>query len=311
MSSLSRLAVDDRVESIRAFNRFYTDVLGILREGLVHTPYSLTEARVLWEIAQRRSIEVADLRKSMNIDAGYLSRILNRFKNDGLVKRRRSPDDGRRLVIELTKAGQRAYELVNGRSAGQVRQLLDALSEEDQQRLLSAMQMIRDVLEETPPPNAYILRPLRPGDLGWVVHRHGVVYSQEYGFDQTFEALVAKIAGEFILQHDAEREHAWIAEVDGRPAGSIFCAKKDDQTAQLRLLLVEPSARGLGIGGRLVEECVRFARRAEYRTIMLWTNSLLENARRVYERAGFQLVREEPRRSFSRDMVEQYWSQAL
>lgn len=304
-------ATSDRVESVRSFNRFYTDVLGILREGLVHTPYSLTEARLLWEIAQCGTAEVGQLRKSMNIDAGYLSRILNRFEGDGLVTRERSPEDGRRIVISLTKAGQEAFDLVNGRSGRQIAELLGTLTEEQQRKLLHAMQTIRNILEQTTPPEAYILRPLRPGDLGWVVHRHGVVYSQEYGFDQTFEALVAKIAGEFILQHDPDREQAWIAEVDGRPAGSIFCAKKDDDTAQLRLLLVEPSARGLGIGSRLVEECVRFARRAGYQSIMLWTNNLLVDARRVYERAGFQLVREEPRRSFGRDMIEQYWLQAL
>lgn len=301
----------DRVAAVRWFNRFYTDVIGVLREGLLHTPYSLTEARVIFELAQRQETEVADLRRTLDIDAGYLSRILARFEADGLAQRQRSAADGRRQVIRLTEQGRAAFETLDARSAEEVHALLSQLSEEDQRRLVGAMAVIRDVLEQSRRPDAYVLRPLRPGDLGWVVHRHGVVYAEEYGWDETFESLVARIVADYVDHRDPQRENVWIAEVDGAPAGCVFCVKKDDTVAQLRLLLVEPAARGLGIGARLVEECIRFARRAGYEEIMLWTNDVLEDARRIYERAGFELVEEEKHHSFGHDLVGQNWSHKL
>lgn len=301
----------DRVAAVRWFNRFYTDVIGVLREGLLHTPYSLTEARVIFELAQRQETEVADLRRTLDIDAGYLSRILARFEADGLAQRQRSAADGRRQVIRLTEQGRAAFETLDARSAEEVHALLSQLSEEDQRRLVGAMAVIRDVLEQSRRPDAYVLRPLRPGDLGWVVHRHGVVYAEEYGWDETFEALVARIVADYVDHRGPQRENVWIAEVDGAPAGCVFCVKKDDTVAQLRLLLVEPAARGLGIGARLVEECIRFARRAGYEEIMLWTNDVLEDARRIYERAGFELVEEEKHHSFGHDLVGQNWSHKL
>lgn len=309
---ISASHTNNRIQSIRAFNRFYTDLIGVLRGGMHHTPYSLTDARVLYELNQREAMPISELRRAMNIDAGYLSRILRRFHADELIVRERSAHDGRQQVIKLTDSGKAAWTMLDERAAAQIRDLLSPLNDHDQHRLVSSMQTIRDVLEALPKPDAYLLRPLRPGDLGWVVHRHGAIYSEEYGFDEHFEALVARIVSDYVANHDPQRESAWIAEVDGKPAGSIFCMKKDDQTAQLRLLLVEPWARGTGIGGRLIEECIRFARRAGYTSMMLWTNNLMQSACRAYQRAGFTLVKEsEPKTSYGREQVEQYWSRPL
>ncbi|HEY8474354.1 MAG TPA: helix-turn-helix domain-containing GNAT family N-acetyltransferase [Natronosporangium sp.] len=302
---------DQRVASVRAFNRFYTELIGVLDEGLLRTPYSLTEARVIFELAQRDSREVAELRQALAIDAGYLSRILARFQDDGLVTRRRSVADGRRQVISLTEQGRAAFVTLDGRSAEAIRTMLTKLTEEDQARLVGAMAEIRRILEPAPRPSGYVLRPPRPGDLGWVVHRHGVRYAEEYGWDESFEALVARIVADYVDHRDPRREDAWIAELDGEPVGCVFCTRKDDQTAQLRLLLVEPQARGMGIGSRLVDECIRFARRAGYRELVLWTNDVLVDARRIYERAGFQLVKQEPHHSFGHDLVGQTYALTL
>jgi DNA-binding MarR family transcriptional regulator/GNAT superfamily N-acetyltransferase len=301
----------ERVAAVRAFNRFYTERIGVLGDGMHHTPYSLTEARVLFELAQREATEVADLRQALAVDAGYLSRILARFQDDRLVVRERSAADGRRQVIRMTDRGRAAFATLDGRSAEEIGGLLAKLTDEDQRRLVGAMGVIREVLEPAPRPDAYLLRPPRPGDLGWVVQRHGARYAEEYGWDETFEALVARIVADYADHRDPEREHAWIAEVDGARVGCVFCMRKDDTTAQLRLLLVEPHARGLGIGGRLVEECLRFARRAGYQQIMLWTNDVLADARRIYQRAGFTLVDEDPHHSFGHDLVGQHWTRKL
>lgn len=303
--------IEDQVVAVRAFNRFYTGIIGALRAGMLHTPYSLTETRAIFELAQREVTEVADLRRAMHVDAGYLSRVLARLHTDGLITRERSASDGRRQVIRLTGPGRAMFETVDARSSEEVSRLLASLTEEDRRRLVAAMGVIRDLLQPVPRPDAYLLRPLRPGDLGWVVSRHGVRYAEEYGWDDTFEALVARIVAGYVEHRDPRREHAWIAEVDGAPAGCVFCMTKDDATAQLRLLLVEPAARGMGIGGRLVEECVRFAQRAGYARMTLWTNDVLVDARRIYERAGFVLVDEEPHHSFGRDLVGQHWSREL
>ncbi|MPZ88184.1 MAG: GNAT family N-acetyltransferase [Nitriliruptorales bacterium] len=304
-------ATGDRVTTVRAFNRFYTGVIGVLREGLLGTPHSLTEARVLFELAQREPTDAADLRRSLDIDAGYLSRVLARFRTDGLATRERSAKDGRRQVIRLTEQGRVAFETLDARSADEIRGLLARLSDEDQRRLVGAMEVIREVLGGCPRRGAYVLRPLRPGDLGWVVHRHGVLYAEEYGWDETFEVLVARIVADYADHRDPRRENAWIADVNGEPAGCVFCMKKNERTAQLRILLVEPGARGMGIGARLVEECIRFAKRAGYEELILWTNDVLEHARRIYQRAGFELVDEEPHHSFGHDLGGQHWSRKL
>ncbi|HVM13253.1 MAG TPA: helix-turn-helix domain-containing GNAT family N-acetyltransferase [Egibacteraceae bacterium] len=302
---------ENPVAAVRAFNRFYTDVIGVLRDGLLATPYSLTEARVIFELAQREATEVADLRRMLDIDAGYLSRILTRLEAEHLATRQRSPADARRQVVSLSDQGRAAFATLDKRSAEQIGELLATLPAEDQARLIAAMGTIRELLEGSPRRDGYVLRPLRAGDLGWVVHRHGVTYAEEFGWDERFEALVARIVAGYGDQHDPERETAWIAEVHGEPAGSVFCMRKDERTAQLRLLLVEPGARGLGIGSRLVAECIDFARGAGYQQLTLWTNDVLDSARRIYERAGFQLVGEEPHHSFGQDLVGQYWSRAL
>jgi DNA-binding MarR family transcriptional regulator/N-acetylglutamate synthase-like GNAT family acetyltransferase len=302
---------EDRVDAVRAFSRFYTNLIGLLREGLLHSPYSLTEARVIFELAQRGSTDLADLRLLLDIDAGYLSRILSRFETDGLATRERSKTDGRRQIIRLTRQGSAAFKMLDSRSTEQIRMLLSKLGDEDQRRMLGAMKTIQEVIQRSPRPEPYLLRQPGPGDLGWVVQRHGVLYAEEYGWDESFEALVARIVADYVDHRDPRRENVWIAEVDGEPVGCVFCVKKEETTAQLRLLLVDPRARGMGIGGRLVEECMRFARRAGYQQMMLWTNDVLHDARRIYERAGFKLVEEEQHHSFGHDLVGQNWWRAL
>ena len=304
-------AGDAAVATVRAFNRFYTNLIGLLRGKYLDTPYSLTEARVLFELAQRDASEVTDLRRTVDIDAGYLSRILARFSSDGLITRQRSAADGRRQVITLTGDGRSVVAGLDARSAAQTRDMLATVHDDDRHRLLNAMHVITDVLAEAPPPRGYVMRAPQAGDMGWVVQRHGAMYAEEFGWDETFEALVARLVADYVDHRDPDREAAWIAEVDGTPAGCVFCMRKDDRTAQLRMLLVEPWARGLGIGSRLVEEVLRFARRAGYSDISLWTNDVLVGARRIYQRAGFTLDDEARHHSFGKDLVEQNWSRRL
>ena len=304
-------AGDAAVAAVRAFNRFYTNLIGLLRGKYLDTAYSLTEARILFELAQRDASEVTDLRRTVDIDAGYLSRILARFSSDGLITRQRSAADGRRQVITLTGNGRSVVAGLDARSAAQTRDMLAAVHDDDRRRLLDAMHVITDVLSESPQPRGYVMRAPQAGDMGWVVQRHGALYAEEFGWDETFEALVARLVADYVDHRDPDREAAWIAEVDGTPAGCVFCVRKDDRTAQLRMLLVEPWARGLGIGSRLVEEVLRFARRAGYSDITLWTNDVLAGARRVYQRAGFTLDDEARHHGFGKDLVEQNWSRRL
>jgi DNA-binding MarR family transcriptional regulator/GNAT superfamily N-acetyltransferase len=304
-------ADDGTVAAVRAFNRFYTNVIGLLRGKYLDTPYSLTEARLLFELAQREASEVTDLRRVVDIDAGYLSRILRRFEDDALITRQRSPADGRRQVIALADAGRAALADLDAGSARQTREMLAHVREDDQRRLLEGMRVITDVLSPSPRPRGYLLRAPRPGDLGWVVQRNGALYAEEFGWDSSYEALVARIVADYAEHRDPAAEAAWIAEVDGVPAGCVFCVREDATTARLRLLLTEPWARGLGIGSRLVEEVLRFARSAGYSGITLWTNDVLVDARRIYERAGFTLDDETPHRSFGQDLIGQNWSRPL
>jgi DNA-binding MarR family transcriptional regulator/GNAT superfamily N-acetyltransferase len=307
----ARTAGDAVVAGVRAFNRFYTNMIGLLHGRYLDTPYSLTEARILFELAQRDASEVTGLRRTVDIDAGYLSRILARFSSDGLVTRQRSAADGRRQVIALTEGGRSVVAGLDARAAAQTRDMLAAVHHDDRRRLLDAMHVITDVLSESPPPRGYLLRAPRAGDMGWVVQRHGALYAEEFGWDETFEALTARLVADFVDHRDPDREAAWIAEVDGAPAGCVFCMRKDDRTAQLRMLLVEPWARGLGIGSRLVQEVLRFARQAGYSDITLWTNDVLAGARRIYQRADFTLDNEARHHSFGQDLVEQNWSRRL
>ncbi len=297
----------DQVAAVRAFNRFYTNIIGLLHGMYLGMPYSLTEARLLFEMARRDVTAVADLRRALDIDAGYLSRVLARFEADGLVTRRRSDADGRRQDIELTSAGRAAAAELDARSARQAGELLAGV---DRRRLLDAMREITSLLGG-PRDRAVVLRAPAPGDLGWVLHRHGAVYAEEFGWNTGFEAYVARLVAEYLGMWGSPRAAGWIAEVDGVPAGSVFCVPEDDVTARLRMLLVERWARGLGIGTRLVGEVLRFARRAGYQRIVLSTYDVLASARRIYLAAGFTLVREEREHSYGHDLNAQDWARSL
>ncbi|HEV2548235.1 MAG TPA: bifunctional helix-turn-helix transcriptional regulator/GNAT family N-acetyltransferase [Stellaceae bacterium] len=300
------------IEAVRAFNRFYTQRIGVLREALLDSPFSLAEARVLYELARREQPTSSGLCRELSLDPGYLSRILRRFEKERLLGRRRSTEDGRQYLLALTKKGRAAFAALDKGSRRQVGGLLKPIAASDRARVVAAMAMIEQKFRGTPAAAVpYLLRTHRPGDIGWVVGRHGAIYAEEYGWDESFEALVAEIAAKFLRHYDEKRERCWIAERQGVNVGSVFLVKQSSTVAKLRLLLVEPEARGLGIGGRLVEECVGFARRAGYRKVTLWTQSILVAARRIYEHAGFHLVREEPHRSFGHDLVGEHWERTL
>ena len=300
------------VDDVRGFNRFYTRVLGLLRPDLAGSAFGLTEARVLFELAHGDEVAVSDLRRELDLDAGYLSRILSGFTASGLVAREQSASDGRRRVVRLTTDGRRAFAHLDRLQATAIDSLLAPLDEGQRAQLVAAMGEIRRVLDGPPRRAGMVLRAPEPGDLGWVVERHGARYAAEYGWDATFEALVAHIVADFAERRDTNREAAWIAELDGQRVGCVFCTAADTaDTAQLRLLLVEPSARGSGVGTRLVDECLRFAKRTGYTRITLWTNDVLIAARRIYERAGFVRNRSEPHHSFGHDLVGEYWSRDL
>ena len=297
----------DRVASVRAFNRSYTQFLDVLNEHHLHTPYSLTEARVLFELGQRDATEVSALRQATGVDAGYLSRLLSRFDEDGLVRRDRSNSDARRQVIRLTNKGHDSFRVLDTKSAGHIRALLVDLSEEEQVRLIEAMDMIRRRIDRPSGRPDVTLRQPAPGDFGWVIEREAALYASEHGFDSSYEALVAQIVADYLDKHDPHRERVWIAELHGERVGAIFCVRKDDRTAKLRLLHVEPSTRGAGVGTVLVDECVEYARSVGYRAIELWTVSLLAPARRIYQRAGFQLVEEDTAPRFGTELTGQTW----
>ncbi|ASU82382.1 GNAT family N-acetyltransferase [Nocardiopsis gilva YIM 90087] len=300
----------DDITQIRAFNRLVTRRLGLLRPGLLDSPWSLTEARILYELRNHDCTEAVDLRRSLDMDAGQLSRVLTRMENNGLITRSPSPEDGRRQVIELSGEGADAAAMLDDRSNDQIRELIGHLSPADRRRLLSAMTTVSHLFGEPATddrPSTVVMRPLRPGDLGWVIERNGALYAEEHGWDQTYEALVAKVAADYGQAHDPRTENAWVAEIDGERVGAIFCVREDDTTARLRLLFVEPSARGHGVGGHLVDTCVAFARPAGYKRMVLWTVSVLAPARRIYQRAGFRLVKSEPGRMFGHDLVGQTW----
>lgn len=306
------MGFDGRVEAVRHFNRFYTKQIGALCDGLLDSPFSLTEARVLYELAHRTDPTATDLGKELGLDAGYLSRILRGFEKRGLVKKQPSDADGRQNLLRLTKRGQAAFAPLDARSREEIGAMITTVSETEQARLVAAMRVIESLLGRLPDRNrSYLLRPHRPGDMGWVIHRHGVLYAGEYGWDERFEGLVADIAAQFIKVYDPKRECCWIAEKDGESVGSVFLVEQSKTVAKLRLLLVDPKARGLGIGARLIGECVRFAQQAGYRKIMLWTQSILLAARHLYEAAGFRLVHEEPHCSFGYDLIGETWELTL
>jgi DNA-binding MarR family transcriptional regulator/GNAT superfamily N-acetyltransferase len=303
---------DQRVAAVRRFNRFYTRQIGLLQESYLKSQFSLSQVRVLYELAHRERPTATELGRELGLDPGYLSRILRLFEKRGFLKRTPSKADGRQSHLFLTARGQAAFAPLNTRSREEIGSMLRALRARDQIRLVDSMHAIEGVLGAQPEKKVpYLLRPHRPGDMGWVVSRHGALYAQEYGWDETFEALVAGIVKKFIEHYDPRKERCWIAEKDGEPVGSVFVVKQSATVAKLRLMLVEPKARGLGIGARLVDECVRFAGQTGYGKITLWTNSVLRAARRIYKEAGFRLVHQERHRSFGHDLVGETWDLKL
>jgi len=313
VANQSSSEVAESVQSVRHFNRFYTRQIGVLHEHLLKSPFSLTEVRVLYELAYRENITAKDLCNDLGLDRGYVSRMLQGFEAKGLLKTATSQEDGRRVDLSLTSKGRKVFSPLDRRSSDEVAALLNGLPHSSRQILLSAMRDIESALSRKAGESSpYTLRPHRPGDMGWVVQRHGELYWQEYKYDERFEALVAGIVAEFIQNLDPARERCWIAEKEGENMGSVFLVKKSQAVAKLRLLLVEPSARGLGIGKRLVEECIRFARNAGYRKIMLWTQSELTVARRIYESAGFKLAAKKKHQSWGRkNLVAETWELRL
>jgi DNA-binding MarR family transcriptional regulator/predicted GNAT family acetyltransferase len=299
------------VEAVRAFNRFYTRRIGLLGEGHLSSPFSLTEARVLYELVHRDTPVASELAQELGLDAGYLSRILQKFEKQGFLVRRPSAEDRRQSLLRLTAKGRRAFAPLEKETVRGVAAMLEPLSDAGRGQMLEAMRTIQRLLGGPEADTTVVLRPHRPGDMGWVIHRHGVIYSQEQGWGELFEALVAEIAAHFIQHFDERRERCWIAETSAGIVGSVFLVKQSDEIAKLRLLLVEPSARGLGIGKRLVDECIRFARQAGYKTITLWTQDILHAATHIYYKAGFRLVRETPHQEFGIPMTAQTWDLTL
>lgn len=300
------------VAEVRRFNRFYTQHLGVLQDAWLDSPFSLTEARVLYEIKERQQATASDLVRDLGLDAGYLSRILRRHSKDGLIRREVSPKDGRRSFLMLTPAGRKAFAPLEERTIAQVGEALVRLSAGDRDRLVSAMATIERLIgppaKQAPP---ILLRQPRPGDLGWVVQRHAQIYGAEYGWADNFEGVCAQIVADFARQNDPVCERCWIAEMDGGNVGSVFLVREAEGVARLRLLLVDPIARGHGLGARLTEECLAFARQSGYRRVVLWTHEVLTAARHIYARAGFRLLSSEAKHNFGQDVVSEHWELAL
>ncbi|MFL6428603.1 MAG: GNAT family N-acetyltransferase [Acidobacteriaceae bacterium] len=305
---------EEQTAAFRRFNRLYTRFIGTLQEGLLESPYSLSEARVLYELAIRTQPLAREIAQELGMDAGYLSRILGKFNEGGLLKRASSPEDGRQTHLTLTAKGRAAFRDLSARADQQARNLLDSFAPPLRRNLIQSMGAIEEVLTGKTParqdsPARFTLRQHRPGDMGWVVHREGAIYAQEYGWDERFEALAARVVADFIDHFDPACERCWLAEREGESLGHIFLVKHPERpgVAKLRLLLVEPAARGMGLGHALVAECIRFAREAGYQKITLWTQSILTAAHRIYQSAGFRLVHEEPHHSFGKDLIAQTW----
>jgi DNA-binding MarR family transcriptional regulator/GNAT superfamily N-acetyltransferase len=299
--------VDAQVGAIRAFNRFYTRKIGVV-DGMASRPFALAEARVLYELAHRKQPTATDIRKELGLDAGYISRILREFERRKLIRREQSQTDERQKFLSLTVKGQRAFTPLDERSDRDVAAMLEGLSPAERKQLVDAVQAVRRLLgDKVQTSTSYLLRQHQPGDLGWIVSRQAILYAEEYGWDGTYEALASEIVAQFIKNYDAKCERCWIAEKDGNRVGGVFVAKASDDIAQLRLLHVEAEARGLGIGKRLVEECIRFARQAGYQKVTLWTQSILHAARHIYRQAGFEVVREQQHHTFGKDLTAETW----
>jgi len=299
-----------RVDAVRRFNRFYTRRIGALQAQFLGSPFPLPQARLLYELGQRGECSASELGAELDLDLGYLSRLLQGLRRQGLVQGEASREDARRVRLSLTAKGRKAYQQLDARSREEVSAMLGKLAAPEQARLVGALQAVESVLERKEQPQI-VLRPHRPGDMGWVVHAHGRIYAEEYGWDERFEALVADIAAGFIKHFDAKRERCWIAEMDGEPVGSVFLVKENKSTAKLRLLIVDPRARGRGLGRRLVEECIAFALAKGYRKLVLWTQSNLAAARAIYRKTGFRKVKEEKHASFGVKLTGEYWELKL
>lgn len=303
--------LDQQLSAIRSFNRFYTRKIGVV-DGMASSPFSLAEGRVLYELAHRDRPTATDIRKELGLDAGYMSRILRDFERRKFVTRERSKTDERQRFLSLTSKGKKALAPLDERSNRHVAAMLEELSPAERKQLLDAVQTVRRLLgDRTEAKAPYLLRPHRPGDMGWIVQRQAILYVEEYGWDGSYEALAAEIVAQFIKNYDPRRECSWVAEKDGERVGAVFVARESDEIARLRLLHVEREARGLGIGKRLVEECVRFARQAGYQKMTLWTQSILVAARHIYQQAGFQIVREEKHHSFGKNLTAETWELKL
>lgn len=306
------MAAKADIETVRRFNRLYTRQIGVLNKGFLDSPYSLTEVRILFELRYHAPVTATALRQQLGLDAGYLSRIIRHFSGQGLLSKESVAGDGRQTSLGLSDKGRRTFAAIEARQREAVAAMLKPLSAGERSQLFKSMRSLETLLGERDAPKVpYVIRPPQPGDIGWITHRQGVLYNQEYGWDEQFEALIAEIAAKFFQSFDPKRERCWIAEREGEVIGSVFCVKDSKTIARLRLLYVEPSARGLGVGSRLVEECVAFARRAGYRKVTLWTNSVLHSARHIYERAGFRKVSEEAHHSYGHDLVSQTWDLKL
>lgn len=304
--------LDARVDAVRRFNRFYTRRLGLLKNGYLNSALSLAEIRVLYEIAHRDRATAADIARDLELDPGYLSRMLGGFARRGLIRKTKSDQDARQSHLALTPRGKTTFAPLERRSHQDIAGMLDKLSGTDQARVVTAMETIEQLLaREGAPPTPIRLRPPAPGDIGWIVSRHGSLYAEEYGWGSGFEAAVAEIAANFLKNFDSRRERCWIADMDGRPVGSIVLVRDSDEVARLRLLLVDPAARGHGLGTRLTQECIGFARAAGYARITLWTHRVLTAARRIYERAGFKIVAQSTHASFGKELVDETWELAL
>ena len=311
---------EDRVATVRGFNRFYTRQIGVLRKTFLDSPYSLGEARVLYEIAGRDAPTASEVGRALDLDAGYLSRVLRNFEKRGLIRRTTSTDDARHSHLTLTPRGRKEFTPLERRSQQDIGAMLDRLSPDNQLRLIAAMNTIQTLLggdagaavpDAAAEESGYALRVPRPGDFGWVVRRHAELYAQEYGWIEPFEGVCAQIVADFANKSDPQRERCWIAETNGENVGCVFLAADSDIVARIRLLLVDPKARGLGLGARLVEECIGFARGAGYKKITLWTHSVLTAARHIYQNAGFTLSRSEERVSWSKPVISEHWDLAL
>jgi DNA-binding MarR family transcriptional regulator/GNAT superfamily N-acetyltransferase len=306
--------INDRIHAVRQFNRFITRHIGALKEGLLDSPYSLIESRILFEIANCNPLTSTDLSRNLGLDAGYLSRVLTRLEEQGLINKEPSNTDRRQRILSLTSGGKQAFSILNKSSYDEIGALLRTLSEVEQQQLIHAMETIQGLLEQKKKERnlePYFLRQHQPGDMGMIVHKHGALYWKEYGWDEHFEALVAQITADFIDNFNPKRERCWIAEMDGEVVGSIFAVEESEEVAKLRLLLVDPKARGLGLGSRLVDECIKFSRHTGYKKLVLWTNSVLVEARHIYKKKGFELVAAENHHSYGQDLVGETWELLL